>query len=52
MHCTNTHCTIMHCTIVLSLQVCNYTVPTDIPEIDNTVPTANLELEWVHGYSR
>jgi WD40 repeat protein len=33
------------------VQVCNYTVPTDIPEIDNTVPNANLELEWIHGYS-
>jgi microtubule-associated protein-like 6 len=32
-------------------QVTNYTVPTDIPEIDNTAPDANLELEWVHGYS-
>jgi microtubule-associated protein-like 6 len=32
-------------------QVVNYTVPTDIPEIDNTCPDSSLELEWVHGYN-
>jgi WD40 repeat protein/Ca2+-binding EF-hand superfamily protein len=33
------------------MQVVNYTVPTDIPEIDNTAPDQGLELEWVHGYN-
>eukprot|EP00937_MAST-01D_sp_MAST-1D-sp2_P003926 g3926.t1 len=33
------------------VQVVNYTVPTDVPEIDNTVPDTALELEWVHGYN-